>query len=254
MIRLSCTKPIEPCTRDHFMPVNPSRSPLHNLLSTQSSRRKAGAYAGIAAAALVTTQTGMAAEQSTPAASPETSGAVGLAIWSEQLASLPPDLIAERVLAQEVAPAYFNAELEAVETGFSSEPDFPFPGEVVSEVSLGSTNPSTGEFDLQTGMLLMFADARAAASALESMQTGQDDDAMTWDIPFAGLDGRWRVWADDRTMIVLRAGPVILIGSDNFTTIGAREHLMDSVFNVLQNTSHVLFHLYAATNDDLGIG
>ena len=53
--------------------------------------------------------------------------------------------------------------------------------------------------------------------------------------------------------IYLLAGPVILIGTDEFMADGALTHLMNAISNVLLNIDHVLFHLFSATDEALGL-
>lgn len=183
-------------------------------------------------------------------ASPAAGNEAGLGLWSEQLGTLSPDEITRLLLEQNVADVGYNQDLVAVETDYSSDPDFLFPDQPVHEVSLGIE--LDGNFSVGSGMFLIYPDAATAAGNLQAIAPGEADGTTTWAIPFAGLDGRWQV-RGERTAIYLQAGPVVMVGTDEFLSDGALLHLMNSIANLLQNIRHVLFHLYGATNEALGI-
>jgi hypothetical protein len=216
--------------------------------AARSTRRTAiGATAALGASLLGASP---ALGQATPAASPAAGDEAGLGLWSEQLTALAPDEITRLLLEKVVAPVGYNEGLVAAETDYSSDPDFFFPDKPVHEVSLGFE--SDGDFEIGSGLFLIYADATTAARNLQTIAPGEEDDTTTWAIPFAGLDGRWQVHGN-RSVIYLQAGSVILVGTDELLAIAARTHLMNSIGWVLKNIDHVLFHLYSATDEALGI-
>lgn len=186
-------------------------------------------------------------------ATPIAGNQAGLGAWSEQLSTLSPDEINRLLLEKPVEPAGYADNIVAVSTDFSADPDWPFPDRPVHEVSLGfEPIDDDREFEIGTGIFLVFADAATAASNLLSIEPGQSGDTTIWAVPFAGLEGRW-VTSNRSSAIYLQAGPVILVGTDEFMTDGAYVHLMSSISNVLRNIDHVLTHLFKATDQELDL-
>ena len=223
-----------------------------DLQPTRPFQTRATRRAAIGAAALgATTLLGgsAAAQDATPAAG----GEAGLGLWSHQLSALTPDEISRLLLEKEVAPVGYNSGLVAAETEFSTADDWPFPDRPAHEVSLGFEPRETGDdFEVGSGLFLIFPDAATAASNLQSIEPGTSGETTIWAVPFAGLDGRWFVNGRS-SAIYLLAGPVILIGTDELLADGARTHLMNAISWTLKNIDHVLFHLYSATDEALGI-
>lgn len=220
---------------------------------TRSTRRAAITGAAGALGTGLLASPAALAQDATPAASPAADGEAGLALWSEQLTALSPDEIDRLLLEKEVAPVGYNVGLVAAETDFYDTSDAIFPDMPVHEVSLGFAPDDDGDdFEVGSGIFLIYPDLATAARNLQAIEPGQKGDTTVWAIPFAGLDGRWLV-EGDRTAIFLQAGPVVMVGTDELLAIAARTHLMNSISWVLKNIDHVLFHLYSATDEALGL-
>ena len=211
-------------------------------------RRTVITAAGAIGASLLTGAPALAQD-----ATPIAGNQAGLGAWSEQLSTLSPDEINRLLLEKPVEPAGYADNIVAVSTEFSADPDWPFPDRPMHEVSLGfEPIDDDREFEIGTGIFLVFADAATAASNLLSIEPGQSGDTTIWAVPFAGLEGRW-VTSNRSSAIYLQAGPVILVGTDEFMTDGAYVHLMSSISNVLRNIDHVLTHLFKATDQELDL-
>lgn len=217
--------------------------------ATTLSRRAALGSAAALGAGLFATQPGLALTQPTPAVA----GHPGLETWSGQLGTLDPAAIVDLLLAKPVAPFMGMWELEVRETSYVTDAGFPHPNKIVGEVSIGTTAQPGGEFEIGTGTMVIMNDADAAAAAIATIEPGQSERQSIWAFPYAGLDARWIVSASGTSSMAVQAGPVLVIGSDMFLTDGAYSHLMDSIQNVLQNTAHIVYHLFAATDQELGI-
>lgn len=215
---------------------------------TRTSRRAVMGAAALLGTGLFAPSSLQASQQATPSPSEP----AGLGTWAAQLATLDPNTIVDLVLAKPVNAFFCFHDLEAQVTDFTIS-NFPFPEDLLAEVSIGTTLPSTGEFELGTGTMLFLTSVDTATSALASIEPMESEEASVWAVPFAGLDARWTVSGDHNSSIVVQVGPVLVIGTDIFLTDGAYSHLMDNIQNVLQNTAHVLYHLFGATDQELGI-
>ena len=143
--------------------------------------------------------------------------------------------------------------LVARETVFVKDGTLPLHQEVVGEVRLGTESTATGEFEVSTGTMYITADPGIARLLLSQVEIDERPQRSAWEVPFAGLDARWEVVGERSTSILVQAGPVVVLGRDRFLADGAYSHLMDGIRNVLENTAHVLYHLYAATQSELGL-